>query len=387
MRKFCILCAVRLGLLSQLVPDGRRNEHLERKLAPATKPSLGAGISAIAVSLGHRFQCARPRRRKIPGILGGVLALFGGGPRLLLAADDSVVVECPELDLEPAAELESRARATLLTSPLATGARIICEGGGARVIVTSAESSAEVKAEGQLPLREEVLKALDEALAQLNRANAGTSASETPSDVSAAPPPSASSPTPPAASAPSVDVPRMEPRAAEPARPPAPSQRWLGRGGELGVRAMAELWKDRLAMGGGASAAVNVAPALWCGLRAGAYGPLGVAEFGAVEVHAEIEGSWEIEALAGLRGSLAFGPSVLRISPPSDLSAKASTVRTAIRFEAQLSRPFRFDWLELSPWLGLRVFSAERGVRVSAEERLVLGSVLPSLGIAVAYRN
>lgn len=373
-------------LLPKLVPGRRRNEQAECTIAPATKPSLDPWISAIGSQLGHFFQCARFRGRRISGFSAVALVGLSVSPRSLRAADESVSVECPGLESELVAELEARGRASLLTSPLAATARIICEADGAKVIVTTPESRAEVETGGAEPLREAVLRALDDALGELGRTLAPTNVEPAGSAVPATP--QSDSPRV-VAPVPAASAEARRP-AVLPAAPPAPSSsraRRFWSGSELGVRAMVELWKDRLAIGGGAGAAINVAPAAWVGLRAGGYRPLGVSEFGALEVHAQVEGSWDMRSLAGLRSSLAIGPSVLRIAPPPDFSAAPSTVRTAIRVEAQLSRPFRFDWIQLSPWLGVRFFSGERGVRVSTERRLVLGSVLPQIGIVLSYRD
>jgi hypothetical protein len=60
-------------------------------------------------------------------------------------------------------------------------------------------------------------------------------------------------------------------------------------------------------------------------------------------------------------------------------------LRSAARLEARLSRPFRFGRLELAPWLGLRFFSAERGVRVAQHPRVDLSGALPQAGLSLSF--
>jgi hypothetical protein len=148
---------------------------------------------------------------------------------------------------------------------------------------------------------------------------------------------------------------------------------------------MGESWGKRGAIGGGLGAGLSFDSTWRCGLRVGAFHPLGLGEFAVLEGHAMAEVAFTARAVAGLRFGVGAGPSMLFVSPSSGLSAAGATMRSAARFEAQLSRPFRFGRVELAPSVGLRFFSAERGVRVALQSRLVLAGVLPQVGLALSF--
>ena len=147
---------------------------------------------------------------------------------------------------------------------------------------------------------------------------------------------------------------------------------------------MGEAWGKYVAVGGGVGAALRIG-AWSCGIRAGAFHPAGFREFTVLEGHALVEAAFTATSVAGLRFGVGAGPSLLLVSPSSGLSAQGATVKSAVRLEAQLSRPFRFGRVELAPWLGLRFFTAERGVRVAQQTRLIVGGVLPQVGLALSF--
>lgn len=96
------------------------------------------------------------------------------------------------------------------------------------------------------------------------------------------------------------------------------------------------------------------------------------------------EVAFTANALAGLRFGVGAGPSLLFVSPRSGSFATGEAVKSAVRLEAQLGRAFRFGQVELTPWVGLRVFPAERGVRVAQQTRLRVGGGLPQVGLSLS---
>jgi hypothetical protein len=296
------------------------------------------------------------------------------------AAGEGVVVACPELPEARTAELEARARATLLTSEVAAKASISCAGDAVVIRVEAGDDGVTINLRVRAAtLREEVLRALDRALADLRArmtpdaqveappsgGSTGAESTETVVEPSthAAPPPST-----PATAAPA------------PSSVQAPSERGM----ELGADLIGESWGTHAALGGGIEAGLNLSP--WrFGIRAGAFYPLGLGQLTAFEGHSLAEVAFTANALAGLRFGVGAGPSLLFVAPSSGLAASGGTSKSAVRVEAQLSRPFRFSRLSVAPWLGLRFFSAERGVRVAAQPRLVLGGVQPQLGVTFSF--
>jgi hypothetical protein len=85
-----------------------------------------------------------------------------------------------------------------------------------------------------------------------------------------------------------------------------------------------------------------------------------------------------------LRFAIGAGPSLLFASPESGFVAPGATLKSALRIEAQIARPFRWHWAELTPWVGARTFTDERGVRVAERARLVVGGVQPQFGLALS---
>lgn len=153
---------------------------------------------------------------------------------------------------------------------------------------------------------------------------------------------------------------------------------------EVGASFIGERWGKTPALGAGLRAALRFDSTWSCGIRAGAMHPLGFGEATVVEAHAVLEAAVIARSLGGLRFGIGVGPSLLFASPESGFAAPSATQKSALRIEAQLSRPFRWHWAELTPWLGARTFSAERGVRVTSQTRLVVGSVEPQVGVALS---
>jgi len=303
-----------------------------------------------------------------------------------LAADGGVTVACPELPEARAAELEARARATLLTSELGATVAISCSSDVVVIRVEAGDESVTLKVRVEAAtLREEVLRALDRALADL-RARARP-------EVSIEGGASASGGTAePLVTSPEAAKPEAPPTVPEVTAPEERREEDSSKGerlgtSRLGVAAylMGESWSKVGAIGGGVGAGVSFDSSWSFGVRVGGLYPIGLADLAVLEGHAMAEVAFTANAVAGLRFGLGAGPSLMFVSPRSGLSATGSTLKSAARFETALSRPFRWGRLELSPWVGLRFFSAERGVSVAQRTRLVLGGVLPQGGLALSF--
>jgi len=340
--------------------------------------------------VGYRFGFRRGfGQRVIP--LGAAALLW---PALNIpsarAADAGVTVACPELPEARAAELEARARATLLTSELAATVAISCSGDAVMIRVEVGDESVTLKVRVEpATLREEVLRALDRALADLRaRARLEPQNDGVPGGSSGAPQPVETQPAPakpPNASTTAPAVAPVEPSQEEDEEVPSKRERPVPRGLEVAAHLMAESWSKVGAIGGGLGAGASFDSGFRCGVRVGALHPLGIHDFAVLEGHAMAELAFTEHAVAGLRFGMGAGPSLLFVSPSSGLSAAGATLKSAVRLETQLSRPFRLGRVELSPWVGLRFFSAERGVRVAQHTRLVLGGVLPQGGLALSF--
>ena len=360
----------------RLVPGAALAEHL--------RPPRGGGrensrLRVYPARVGYRFGFRRGFGQRVISLAGAsLLALVLNIPSAR-AAGDGAIVACPELPEERTAELEARARATLLTSELAATAAISCSGNAVVIRVEAGDDSVTVKLRvGVATLREEVLRALDRALADLRarvspeaQVEGAASASSGRTEASQARPEPAK-----------VDAPTPVPVVTPPeaGRADMSSARRL----EVAAHLMGESWGKRGAIGGGLGAGLSFDSTWWCGVRVGAFHPLGRDELAVLEGHALAEVAFTARALAGFRFGVGAGPSLLFVSPSSGLSATGGTLKSAVRFEAQLSRPFRFGRVELAPWLGLRFFSAERGVRVGSDPRLVLGGALPQVGLVLS---
>jgi len=325
-----------------------------------------------------------PTRRTAVRRLLVFLAFFGALCRALpaSAADANVRVDCPELTPEQTAEVESRARASLLTADLNATASILCREGAAQVRVEGAGGAATVQlhttAEG---FRDELLRALDEALRQLFRAR-----EEKPLEPGTAPeppsPPAEHGSTPEPSERPAV-TPGQAHTQAQTQTPPQPIPAF----DEAEVAVSGERWPGRWALG----AALSVARTrgwMSLGLRIGVVRPLKQrAEFGATEVAGALEFSTTPRPLGGARLTLGVGPSVLLIAPRADFVARFGTAKSAVFVEAELSRRFSIGRMSLIPALGVRIFGAPRGVHVGSHPVDVLGGAVPYLLMGAAYRD
>jgi len=336
--------------------------------------------------VGYRFRFRRGFGQRVTSLAGALLLWPALNIPSARAADEGVSVMCPELAEARTAELEARARATLLTSELAATAAISCSGDTVVIRVEAGDESVTLKVRvAAATLREEVLRALDRALADLRaratpdaRAEGAASAASGPSEPLEARPPPAKSDAPP-------PLPASAPAEAS-EEEDAPSEDERRGAWKLAATAhvMGESWGKVAAIGGGLGSGLSFDSSWWCGVRVGALRPLGLGQFAALEGYAMAEVAFTARAVAGMRLGVAAGPSLLFVSPSSGWSAAGATLKSAVRFEAQVGRPFRFGRVELAPWVGLRFFSSERGVRVAEQARLVLRGVMPQGGLALS---
>jgi hypothetical protein len=165
---------------------------------------------------------------------------------------------------------------------------------------------------------------------------------------------------------------------------PAPPVEPLASETEVGALFVGEMWGTKPALGGGLRAAMHFDSIWSCGIRAGALDPLTLREATVIEAHAMLEAAFTARGLAGLRFGVGAGPSLLFVSPESGFAAPGATLKSALRIEAQIARPFRWHSAELTPWLGARTFTAERGVRIAEQARLVVGGIHPQVGLALS---
>jgi hypothetical protein len=320
--------------------------------------------------------------------IAAILPLVLNIPPALADADavNGVAVVCPNLAEATAAELEARARATLLTSDRAATVAISCVTDGVVVVQVDAGGDSVSLKLRVVPatLREEVLRALDRALADLG---ARVTPEGQTSDAATAPSTatgSGASPLGPEA-AKTPPAPRTQ-QPDEPDQPDQPDQPGQPRAREMEVGALfiGERWGNKAALGGGLRAAVRFGSTWSFGIRAGALHPLALGEATVIEAHALLEAAVTARSLAGLRFAVGAGPSLLFASPESGFVAPGATLKSALRIEAQIARPFRWHWAELTPWVGARTFTAERRIRVTEQTRLVVGGFQPQFGLALS---
>lgn len=288
--------------------------------------------------------------------------------RTAAAQSEQVRVLCPQLSDEQAAEVEARVRASLLTKQTLATVDVSCDDENASVRI---ESNGGASALETLPasanLREELLGALDRAFAKLDQA--------------APIPPPAPLPEPPPAEPEPVFVPAPVPRA-----PDRPTLAWLRSFSmPLSAHAMGELWSSQLAWGGALGSEWARGP-LRYGARGAVLFPLAKeASFDATEWHGALHVAAQPAALGGIQVALGLGMGWMVVSPQAEAVSRERRVVSAPFVTVALSRALRVGRLAVVPELGVRAFTAERGVRVDEEERLAFGWLVPRLALGLAY--
>lgn len=301
------------------------------------------------------------------------------------AEERSVTVACPQLDREAAAEIESRARAALLTSDLRASITIDCE---AEAVVVSAQSAAESSSVRATPasatFRDEVLAAVDAALEQLRSAPAPgiPPAGSNVADAAPPEPPAPVAPAPLTAAQPAATA-APAPSTAPPVQTvPAPPNTSHA---EVYAAAGLEAWSAGVA-GTASLGARGGGRYFRLGVRGGAARQLAQDQsFSATELSLTVEALLALD-FAGLRAALSAGPSWLAVSPSGDVTALGDSSTTALVVSAELSRPVWLGRFAVVPALGIRGFSSKRGVRLDRSERLVLGGYQPSVTLALLYQ-
>lgn len=298
------------------------------------------------------------------------------------AAEPELALDCGQLTREHAAEVEARARATLLPSPVAVVRIVIsCSEAEARVVVESPSSQAIEQVPLLTPdIRTTLVDAVDRALQTLSSrpSNSGAPPLEPepePESVAKAPVPEPVSPPALVAAAP----------APIPVAPTPTSTAGAKRSLHASASALAELWR----YGGGLGGALGVAYGtrqLQLGLRLGGLtSPDSSGDFRASELSAALGVAWAPGWAYGLRGAAGLGPSLLLVSPQSDLTPRGDTSVAAWFFELELARPFWFGAWAFTPALGVRLFTAERQVTLDSAELLIIPYVAPRLALSLAY--
>lgn len=301
------------------------------------------------------------------------------------AADNGVQIDCPELTGEQAAEIESRVRASLLTTDVEATVAITCRASSADVRVQRAPESVVVSTPtSPAGFRDDVLRAVEQALDELMRRQARakeTSAHDTPAEPAAS---AGTTPEPTPLPVPAEPEARPSPAPAPPrsAPSPAPNERaWTEVFGAL----VGESWPDRAALGGALGVARSTG-GLWFALRASVLRPSTAGTFSAVEAQLAAELGVQPDFAAGVRLALALGPSVLFVQPQRDLATNTGTAKASPFAAVHVSRPIWLGRLALLPDVGVRLFAVERGVSVDGEEQLLLNGFVPHLSLGVAYR-
>jgi hypothetical protein len=300
-------------------------------------------------------------------------------PVLGLAAELEVI--CGDLSAEVTAEVEARARASLLAESADTAIRVRCEAETVTVLALASGRSETV----ELVLTRDqpvdaILRAVERALQALRDETQSTAtfpaeqASGPPADI-----PSAALSPSPAAPAPSA------------ARPTPPSAKPQARARKYSLAArvsaglLAELWSHLFVYGGRAGAELGLAP--WSlGLAVGCVTSTEQeAAFVATEWHAIAFGSFEATALAGFRGSVGLGGSLLVATPSEGLVAPNGSTEPGLFAYFAISRPFRFGRVALVPALHLRTFFARREIMLDGLPALELPLLSPALFLGGSF--
>lgn len=301
-------------------------------------------------------------------------------PARVQAEEHSVSVACPELDREDAAEIETRARAALLTSALHASIAINCEAEGVLVAAQSADDSTSVRVTPTgATFRDEVLAAVDAALERLRPQKPPNLAPPSADTDEAAPPLAPVSAPPPA---PSVSLGSPAPTPTRRVAAPLPRSRFHT---ELFGAAGFEAWSARLA--GIARVGARYGDRrVRLGLRGGAARLLVQdASFSATELSVAVQADLEL-GLGGTRLALDVGPSLLVVAPAGDVSALGDLTAAALLVGAELSRPVWLGRMAVVPALGVRWFGGTRGVTLDRNERFTLAGFSPHVTLGLLYR-
>jgi hypothetical protein len=117
-------------------------------------------------------------------------------------------------------------------------------------------------------------------------------------------------------------------------------------------------------------------------MRLGALTTLSSAEaFDALELSAAASLRWQPAWAYGFVLSSSLGASWLDVTPQEPYEPLGDTAVSAGFASVELSRPAWIGPWVLVPSAGLRLFAAERSVRLDGREELVIGHVAPDVGL------
>jgi hypothetical protein len=296
------------------------------------------------------------------------------------AADAEVVVSCPELSAEDAAQVEARVRASLLSAGLEPAAvELSCSADSSQTQVTGNGRQALVRsARSTIPIKEVLLASADSALSAWGGPTAGPT---TGAPATASPPPPAPSATapilPPAVlatpAAPSGPTPH-------PATPSVPNRTWASAG------ARTELWQH----GSGLGAQLGLEhelPSAFLALQVGYLAAVPTSSrFSAREIPVGAQLGWRPRNALGFRAALGVGLSVFATTPAAGVSAQSGKTLTLPFLGVELSRSVELGAFALLPALGATAFSSSRTVKVDDEVVLTLPTLALSAGLALALK-
>jgi hypothetical protein len=308
--------------------------------------------------------------------LGGLTAISLVVAAAPARAAEGVVVACPQLSIEDAAEVEARTRASLLSEAANVDVRIECDATRARVSVAAAERREVVTL--LLPsesLKEALLESVERALQGLEQQGGGTSAGfpDAAHGTEAKPAMPAAPPAKQAAQATPATGPRPAPSRAAPVVFAA------------GASVMVERWSDAFAFGGRALFEGRASPWAFGLTFGGLIAPEQAGAFVPWEWHLALSGAFEADELGGLVARAGVGVSTLRASPSVDVVARSSTSLTRALFTVALARPLRWKRLALTPELGMRIFTGRREVTTDGTPQLAVPVVVPAGSVTVTY--
>jgi len=292
-------------------------------------------------------------------------------------ASDDLQVDCPELERERVAEIESRARASLLLTPFAERVAITCEGEHAIVEASAGTARASVRAPtSPATVVDDVLAGVDQALEVLRASRTAPNGSEPAPAL-----PRASVSRPPTTSPrPSPAREEVSPPVARGSSSPTRNFTLVAAAGGL------EAWSRRAAGGLVVAARRGHAP-FWLGLSGSVFRPVSQdSRFDVTELSLAVTVTLQPAFAHGVCLTLRGGPSWLWTVPDRALALHSHTVGAAFASGAELSWPIWRGRNGVMPGFGVRWFSAERGVRLDQHERFALRGLAPYVSLAVVRR-
>jgi hypothetical protein len=287
-----------------------------------------------------------------------------------------VSVACPDWTSEAAAQVEARIRTSFLTASSSARRVSVSCAGEAPSVEVEAERGTLLRpvVRRSAVLEDDVVAAAEDALHELT----DVSQPAAPAEPAVTPAPSAAPVAePPPPPPPPAQVRRETPKAPAPALAPVPSKTvW-----QLQAGPVLERWDAHWAVGAEAGVSVG-SRTLGYGLALGGRAALDEpASFAANEWNLAARLQLAPARVAGFRGSLGLGASLLAASPANGIVADSSKQVSAAYFDLRVSRPFSLGSFALAPALGARVFSARRDVKVNTRERLAVPLFVPQVAL------